>query len=180
MDIKKSSYEEVLHSIKEHCRNDDTLINDVSYLEECITFMYDTLKCHGLIKDKREYTREEVKKLNTDDVENLFSDVINEVVDVYAELSKTDSIEICLRHIEFFKTKSSVGFTFYNEELHEYVNCTLTEDEFFNNDLTKFRKRFKSEYVFKKEREIKNRMKELVEENFELEQKLHELYSLGK
>lgn len=178
MNIKKDIYEEKLKSIKEYCKDDIKTMSDVLCIEYIITYMYDVLKHNGLILDKNEYTKEELKKLKTNDIENLCSDVINDVTDVYAELSKTDSIEISLVFIEFRKQKNTVKLTFYNHVLNEYANCTLTDDEFFNNDLTYFKKRFKNEYVSKKELELKKYIKELDEKKKEYTEELNKLHSL--
>ena len=182
------NYNMYIDDLEKYCSSNSEMSHKVKELKKIVSTMNDELKklCIGFTS--KDYTREEIKRMDENKIGKLFKFFIEDVKNIYFEYTDIKNefhIEnIYFDCVEFYDDKVEIVYENFGDD--GYVNIVLTEDEFFNEDTKSFLNRMYEEYnkqelakkqnrennkkknieYLKKEIEdLKKRLKELTEED---------------
>ena len=176
------NYNMYIDDLEKYCSSNSEMSHKVKELKKIISTMNDELKklCIGFTS--KEYTREEIKKMDENKIGKLFKNFIEDVKNIYFEYTDIKNefyIEnVYFDYVEFYDDRVEIAYEILSDD-DEHIYVFLTEDEFFNEDSKSFLNRMKEEYnkkelakkqnrEYNKKKEIeylKKRLKELTEEN---------------
>ena len=143
-----------ISDIKDYCSSDDRMKDIVSKLEQEFLSLYSEMKETGVGMSSKDYTREEIKNCNDDDlIKKLYHNFIDEVKRIYFnDLYDEENIRFIYINRVYF-SDGMVIFEYCDARTKKEIDVVLTEDEFFNEDLESSKERFYKEVEIAKRKE---------------------------
>ena len=156
-----------ISDIKDYCSSDDRMKDIVSKLEREFLSLYSEMKETGVGMSSKDYTREEIKNCNDDDlIKKLYHNFIDDVKRIYFNdlYDEENTRFIYIKRVYF--SDGMVTFEYCDAHTNKEIDIVLTEDEFFNGDIAPIEEKFKKDYeerINKKKISKLNCMKRKIE-----------------